>query len=541
MTYILLQAGKRIALSMGVLAILGVQGVAAGTALERKQELPGKSEDVISFGDLWDSASDLLPSFSSSDRQNYKNAAPESLKSVTKAAPAEAKQSEPKTIEAKRIEEKPIEAKQLDKAAEKPPAPYKVYPSPYVPDEMSVSQPMSPAMDPMQEMAAQMAAQVPAQASPQAPQLVGPQDVKPMGPPPLTGPATVPVTGMSRQLFPIFPLNAPPDMPPQMLPVAVNRNLETDQSMISRAIIAVHDLSRNASESLTTITTLAGAENENTLIIAPQFPLEIDIARFMPYLPDKGQAIARWPVSRNSGWQTGEDSIAKPPFKGISSFTALDLLLLMLADRDRFPALQQVVLVGHGVGGDFVQRYAAVGQAPDILAKQGLPVRFLAANASSYLYLTSVRPSPVAANFTMADTTQCPNVTHYPYGLANLVPYARRSGPEAIRLRYTERRVMYLLSENIVNDPYLDNDCAAMAQGKDRLSRGRNYERYLRVSFGEAAERSQSFTLVPQAGYDPVALLGSYCGMAMLFGDGTCATSMIGKESVENKPKLGNY
>ncbi len=328
-------------------------------------------------------------------------------------------------------------------------------------------------------------------------------------------------------------------MPPQMLPVAVNRNLEADQSMVTRAIIGVHDLSRNASESLTTLTTLAGAENETTLIVAPQFPLEIDIERFLPYLPEKGQAIARWLVSRNSGWQTGEDSLAKPPYKGISSFTAIDLLMLFLADKGRFPALQQVVMVGHGVGGDFVQRYAAIGQAPDILALQRLSVRFLAANPSSYLYLTSVRPSRTLTGFAMPDASQCPNMQHYPYGLGGLIPYARRIGPEAIRLGYIERRVMYLLGEGIVSDPFLDQDCAAMAQGKDRLARGRNYERYLRMSFGDQVEKTQSFTLVPQTGYDPVALLGSYCGMAMLFGDGICPTSMMDKKAAYGKTKGG--
>jgi hypothetical protein len=332
-----------------------------------------------------------------------------------------------------------------------------------------------------------------------------------------------PTNAVPTQYFPIFPLGAAPDAPPQFLPLASNRPLTGDQSMTTRAIISIHDLSRNASDALAVMTTLSGSDNGTTLIITPQFPLEIDIMRFASLLPDKGAAIARWPLGADVfGWQSGGDSVAGPRQKGISSFTAMDLLLLFLSNRAAFPNLRQVVLVGHGAGADFVLRYAAVGQAPDMLGEGQIAVRFVAANPSSYLYLTNQRPAATGQNFAIANTTECAGVNAYPYGLGDLAPYARRRGVSAIQMKYPQRHVTVLSGNKIVADPYLDQSCAAKAQGADRLARARNFERYLALSFGDATSNTQSFAYVPNAGYDPVSLYGSYCGLSALFGDGAC-------------------
>lgn len=420
-----------------------------------------------------------------------------------------------------------------------PPAPYLVYPSPYVPQindpvfrsptpksKALVEPPTLSLNDKNNDKISDKDIPIPSLETPSAhaqasePPAQQPDTIK--------VPAAVLATGFS----PLLPLNAPDGTDPLWLPYASNRELTADHSAITRAIIFIHDLARNPSEGVAILTTLAGNDYGTTLILAPQFPLQIDITRFADHLPDEGKAIARWPIGgvssgEGSGWHIGGDSIVQGRQRGVSSFTAIDLMLLFLADQQTFPQLQQIVIAGHGMGGDFIQRYAAAGQAPDLLAAQGLPVRFLVANPSAYLYLTRLRPVAVGSNFAIPDANQCPDINDYPYGLNNLVPYARRSGPNAMRLRYPERRVMYLLSEKIRTDMYIERGCAASIQGKDRLTRGRNYERYLRMSFGETAERSHTFALIPNADYDPVALFGSYCGQAMLFGDGTCSSTLM--------------
>ena len=507
-----IQAGIRSFLLGLVLPSLLLAGVAqAAPVSPTGQKGTAKPEEALSLDDLMAGAENLLPWKDSKDAPSSKPAPPQEAPAGKEATPPA-----------------PIVAKTLDAAPTKgvqPTAPYKVYPSPYVPDDMTISPPLTGAG--ADGYARDRTPIV------QAPDL--PPEMRKTEAPPPAGPVAVPVNAMSRQYFPLLPLNAPPDTPPQMLPLASNLDLAAEHPGVSRAIIFIHDLSRDASEGLSMMTTLAGTDNGTTMILAPQFPLEADIARFAPHLPDQGRGIARWPVSRNSGWQTGEDSLARPSQKGISSFTAMDLLLLYLADRKTFPGLGQVVIAGHGMGADFVQRYAAMGQAPDILKGQNLPVRFLVANASSYLYLTGVRPAAGGSNFVIPDASQCRDVNNYPYGLNNLAAYARRSGGNAIRLSYPERRVMFLLSEKIASDPYLDTDCAATAQGKDRLARGRNYERYLMMSFGDTAQETQSFTLVPNAGYDPVSLFGSYCGLSLLFGDGNCKPATKAREETRSR------
>ncbi|MDD3183487.1 MAG: alpha/beta hydrolase, partial [Alphaproteobacteria bacterium] len=208
--------------------------------------------------------------------------------------------------------------------------------------------------------------------------------------------------------------------------------------------------------------------------------------------------------------------------RGSSSFTAMDILLLFLADHQRFPSLRQIVIVGHGEGGDFVQRYAALGQGPDVLEKEKLPVRFVVANPSSYLYLTHVRPADTGRRFINPDFASCPKMDDYPYGIKKLPAYAKRIGGNAVRMRYPQRDVVYLVGDKIVSDNFINRSCEALAQGPNRTSRTQSFGAYISQSFGEAAERTHQFVTVRGAGYDPVALYGSSCGMTSLFGDGRC-------------------
>jgi len=476
-----------------------------------------RQEEVLPLGDLLPNAEDILPSwlYSRDDTfpvQKEKTAEKNAEKNMKQGGNSDGESKEKEAAD-KKQNDVPV-TKTPDPAPasrEKPEPAYRVYPSPYVPDET----PSYPAMEfPAKTYESEMYGKEPL--PPLRPLILARTGGNTSGFP------VPPVAGLVRQYFPVLPFGAANDASPQYIPLASNHDLLDDHSGAYRAIVFIHDISRNASESLAMLTTMAGTENETTLMLAPQFLLEIDITRFLPWLPEQGRNIARWAANHGSGWQTGEDSVARPPQKGISSFTAVDFILMFLSDRERFPNLKQIVIAGHGMGADFVQRYAAVGNAPSLLAKQGLPVHFLAANASSYLYFTRVRPGAGTGVFGLAEAPNCPSANDYPYGLGKLIPYARRAGGDTIRLRFPERRITYLLSEKISGDPYIDTGCEAMAQGKDRLSRGRNYERYLMMSFGDDARKTQSFAVVPNADYDPVSLLGSYCGMAVLFGDGRC-------------------
>ena len=204
----------------------------------------------------------------------------------------------------------------------------------------------------------------------------------------------------------------------------------------------------------------------------------------------------------------------------LSSFTALDLMLMFLADRVYFPNLQDVVIAGHGMGADFVQRYAAVGMASDLLAKQKINLHFALANPGSYLYFTSQRPMK-GGLFDIPKNDACNGGDAYPYGLKQLTAYPRRTGMQALRLRYPQQRVTYLIGDAIKDDLYLDRSCSATLQGDTRLMRAQAYARHIAQSFGRDAFRHQ-FRAVKGGGYDPVVMFGSSCGLTLLFGNGVC-------------------
>ena len=330
--------------------------------------------------------------------------------------------------------------------------------------------------------------------------------------------------------FPLLPYDAPPDAQPSLLPLASNIQLEGSHADITRGIIIIHDFSRDAGQSLATIMSLAGAQNDKTVILAPQFLLESDIARFAEKMPDKGRDFARWTLG---GWGAGDNSLAQPAQKGISSYTAIDLMLMYLADPASFPDMKDIIVIGHGEGGDFVQRYAAAGQAPEVMGKQ-ISLRFAVLNASSYLYLTTVRPQKNRQGFAPPDDGTCKDFNQWPYGTDNLNAYAKRAGVNAIKMRFASRQVGYLVGENASkNDPAPDTSCAALLQGADRPSRAMNYDIYTGILYGEAATKKQNLLVEPNTGYDATALYGSKCGMTMLFGDGDCTPALL-KSAPEN-------
>ena len=326
--------------------------------------------------------------------------------------------------------------------------------------------------------------------------------------------------------FPVVPLESSSDRVTEWVPMAINQPLAADsadvQSDVKRALIVIHDFSRDAKRALADMMALAGMDNTDTLIIAPQFLLASDIARLAKTLPDQGEHCARWPLG---AWSLGGDSIVLPGQQPVSSFVVIDGLLLYLADARRFPQLKSIALAGHGEGADFVQRYAAVGRAPDAVEAQGVSMGFVVANASSYAYVTALRFRGGKHGFGLPDTGLCPDYNRWPYGLDNLVPYVRRVGSAAIKQNYPLRHITYLAGADMAGnnrDPAPDAGCAASLQGGNRAARLDNFSLYLDVVFGDEARRTQPVAMVPKTGYDAKAVWGSPCGIAALFGNGTC-------------------
>ncbi len=317
--------------------------------------------------------------------------------------------------------------------------------------------------------------------------------------------------------FPVLPLGAAKNTLPQLVPLAASARLEGVHSGVTRAIIVIHDEMRDANAAVATLSALAGEQNASILIIAPQFLLPSDIVRFADQLPEKGKAFAAWQIS---GWHKGDESMPVSGRRSVSSFAVIDLLSMYLSDKTAYPDLNTVVIAGFGAGGNFVQRYAAFTIAEDVLAKQGINVRYVVASAGNYLYLTPNRFRGGRRGFGVPENADCPGYNAYPFGLDNLTGYVRQRGANAAKIDYAERAIFYLNAKG--PDLFPESDCAALLQGLTAAERAERYRLYLQSLYGDNAARTHVFAMAKNDKNDAESLFASPCGITALFGDGQC-------------------
>jgi pimeloyl-ACP methyl ester carboxylesterase len=207
-------------------------------------------------------------------------------------------------------------------------------------------------------------------------------------------------------------------------------------------------------------------------------------------------------------WAQGLPARAPSP---VSSFAAVDAVLARLADRRRFPDLRVVVLAGHSAGGQFVQRYAVVGQGEAVLRASGIHLRYVVANPSTYLVVGAMRRA--------GDDTSCRGVGRWKYGLEDAPAYvARPLDADTLLKDYLRRDVVYLLG-TADTDPQgdgLDRSCAAEAQGPTRFARGLAFVARLEELFPGTPQQLRQ---VPGVGHHSAAMFTSAPGLRALFGD----------------------
>ena len=287
------------------------------------------------------------------------------------------------------------------------------------------------------------------------------------------------------------------------LRVGLSQDWNHPQPNVQRALIVIHGRLRNAQtylHSAEQAATQAG-QLSTTLIIAPQFLNESDGGRHT--LPDN---VLRWHAN---DWMAGEPALGQTP---VSSYAALDQILERLGDRKRFPDLREVVIAGHSGGAQVVQRYALTTEADKALESEGIKVRYVIANPSSYAYFNAQRP---VAGF---DPATCPGFNTWKYGLKGLPAYAQGQKHHALEQHYVGRDITYLLGakDTDPNHPALDKSCEAEAQGAYRLIRGHNYFDYLSQRHPQGL--NQRLVEVPGVGHNGDQMFTSPEGQKALFG-----------------------
>jgi pimeloyl-ACP methyl ester carboxylesterase len=295
--------------------------------------------------------------------------------------------------------------------------------------------------------------------------------------------------------------------------------LDVPDGAAQHAVVVIHGDHRNAGSNHRSVEQAAAAAGvPGALIVTPQFITERDADAH-----GLASDLPRWSAD---GWKQGDRSrptAALPPSASVSSFTVVDQLVQRLADRALFRNVEQLVVAGHSVGGQFVHRYAAASPVEETLRPLGIRVRYVVGSPSSYLYFDPRRPVPEQAGElaipSEAVLAECPRYNHYRYGLENLNQYARAVGSERLRAQYASRTVVLLLGGRD-NDPHavdLDTGCAAQLQGAERLERGNQFYASLGEQFGPDIYARQAKAIIPDADHSPSLIFNSPAGRAALF------------------------
>jgi hypothetical protein len=299
-----------------------------------------------------------------------------------------------------------------------------------------------------------------------------------------------------------------------VMPLYASKAWGVAQPAVTRAVIIVHGLSRNAGDYFRYAMDAlkrSGAADAVTLVLAPQFLADDDIAaRSLP------NAMLRWHWDQWSGGGAAHGPIP------LSSYAAVDALLAALADRALLPKLDAVVLAGFSAGGQVVQRYAVVGEGEARLAAAGVHLRYVVGSPSTYVYFSPERPDADGRLGPFAGAAACPRFDQWKYGLSGGLPDYVRLAPDALERRYAARDVVYLLgtADTDPHHPALDVSCAAEAQGPSRYQRGLAYFAVLRQRNPQGFQ--QRLWSIPGVAHDGRAVLNAPCGLAALFDTPGC-------------------
>jgi len=277
--------------------------------------------------------------------------------------------------------------------------------------------------------------------------------------------------------------------------------LQVTNPRVRRALIVIHGAGRNAHSYF--LSGIAGAlianALENTIVISPR--LASNSGGTCRDTLERGEIS--WTCGGAEDWRGGGRA-QDPP--GVFVFDLIDAIVRKLADRERFPNLQVIVVTGHSAGGQFTNRYAAATQVEKVVQ---VPIKYVVSNPSTYLYLDDTRLPPkqtcspkggCTADFRpYAQRRQCPTFNHWRNGLEKKAGYAANIPDEELRRNLATRDVTYLLGELDTLPLFgFDDSCPAMAQGPNRFARGLAYWNYMRKRFGA----NHKLITVPNCGHN---------------------------------------
>ena len=194
---------------------------------------------------------------------------------------------------------------------------------------------------------------------------------------------------------------------------------------------------------------------DNVYVISPLYP-RTEMTEQYGIAPD-GRAIwnESWPLDLtvpgvpDDDWRGGGDANGTQ----LSSYDVIDVMFERLSDRNLYPNLKRIALVGFSAGGQFVGRYVAVGKGK---VRDGIELVYVAMAPSTYLI-----PNPE-------------DIWHY--GLKGRPRYSRSLTEEQIMENLRSCRCLHACGALDVKEASLDKTPSAMRQGVNRYVRFENFK-----------------------------------------------------------------
>ena len=288
-----------------------------------------------------------------------------------------------------------------------------------------------------------------------------------------------------------------------LLPAYTTHQLTTGDAGVTRGLIVVHGNNRDPDAYFESgLRAVAnGGVAGNTIVVAPHFQTSDD-------LPEANE-----PFWSSAGWKRGHLSRPEGPVPRVSSYAALERILELLLDSNRFPAIRQIVVTGHSAGGQVVHRFAATSGEEE-QARAGVELRYVVANPSTYLYLGPEREWPDGTF--IVPGAGCDDYNDWHYGLSNRNTYAGGIDADTLSARLVRRDVRILVGDADTLSASLDVSCGANLQGANRFVRGRTLVRFMTAYDSGHAHTEM---IVPGVGHSSRSMWLSEVGRSALFGN----------------------
>lgn len=282
------------------------------------------------------------------------------------------------------------------------------------------------------------------------------------------------------------------------IPIYSSHPLKENDNELDHLIVIIHGAGLNAGKAFETGQQLIKSlkiDKSRMMILVPQFLEGVKVDEI---------GLLFW----DRKWRDGGVSLSTRLNKDLpnpSSFEVLDHLINVVTKQN--PNMERIIILGHSAGGQFVLRYAAINNRHELYERQGVFIRYIVANPSSYLYLDETRYK-TNENGEIIETSReeladCSSYNKYKYGLEELYGYAETLSPQIIRTRLLTRPIMFVVGmADKDRDWGLDKSCEADLQGKNRYERGLLNMHHLRSFVKNSRQFPHIWIEIPEVGHE---------------------------------------